>query len=361
MSLMWLLIYYSIIVLLLLSYKMSTRQIPIENSTHRLDVYEICAVFAIISLSILCATRDINSYDSKNYSEYFYRFKSINFFLIEGSYRIGFEYLSKTLAWLTNYNYKLIFGIIAFFNTLVVYYVTNKNKNLKIYGFITYLSFLGIYYNCIVLRQGLAISFIILAYSNFKNSRIKFIIYTILAVLFHESAIIVLIIFLIINKDIRINKKACYILLTIFIFLYVSKITNLLIEPVFTAINNILPQDIFYKYIIYVKDINLIEEVSIFYLCCFVLTLWLVYKSTLKSSTYNALLVFNIIGLGFLSLFSGTSTIIRITDYLTATTYIFLVPEAFANEEYKDVFIGVIFSGLTFFYVRMVLNLVTFY
>lgn len=361
MSFMWLLIYYVLVILLIMSYKLNDSGSLENKSEPMIYVDNVVMVLVVLSFSILCATRDINGYDSKLYINYFTKLKDIDFISIEGSYRIGFEYVSKILVWVTNNNYKWIFGIMAAINCVIVYFATKKNIITKVYGYIVYLSFLGLYYSFIVLRQGFAIGLVILAYSYFKESKVKFIICAILAVLFHESALIVLVAYLIFSKELRINKQLCYCLLTTFLILYNTKVTNLLIQPFFSAIHGIFPYVVFYKYVLYYKDVVLTNDVSLFHLFCYGLTFWLIYKSRERKSVYNTLLVYNLIGLGLLSLFSGTTAIIRLTDYLTASTYVFLVPEAFETEKYKEELIVLIALAMIFFYVRIIVSYVPFY
>lgn len=123
-----------------------------------------------------------------------------------GSFNVGFLLLMK-ICQILRLHYSVFFGVIAALNYLIVYmgcrmladnieepttkYFIKKKKPYYCVFSAIYLPYFGFFYNCIVLRQGIAMSLLILSYAFLMNKKYThYIIIVILAILFHSSAVI---------------------------------------------------------------------------------------------------------------------------------------------------------------------------
>ncbi|MCM1263709.1 MAG: EpsG family protein [Butyrivibrio sp.] len=124
-----------------------------------------------------------------------------------GSFNLGFLLLMKICQKL-GLPYSVFFGVIAVLNYIIVYagcrMLTENTEKTIIDGFYEkkkkpyyclfsaiYLPYFGFFYNCIVLRQGIAMSLLILAFAFLMREKyIHYVIIVIVAILFHSSAVI---------------------------------------------------------------------------------------------------------------------------------------------------------------------------
>lgn len=123
-----------------------------------------------------------------------------------GTFNVGFLLLMK-ICQLLGLHYSVFFAIIAALNYAIVYrgcriladniegqtfnYSVKKKKSYYCVFSAIYLPYFGFFYNCIILRQGIAMSLLILAFAFLVEK--KYIYYmgtVILAILFHSSAVI---------------------------------------------------------------------------------------------------------------------------------------------------------------------------
>lgn len=322
-----------------------------------LSFYVIC-----LSLILLCALRPFeDTYDTQVYINWLDEIASSSFLSFSGRFRPGFELLSKVILFVCGSNYRVYFAVIVIVNCLVVFKaIKNINKYSGI-SFILYIGFLALYYNYIVLRSGLAISFVLLAYSYLDKSRKKALICMIVAVLFHETSLIVFAALILKRFLIPIKKNKLYIILILSIFLYITKIFDQLIYTFVAWLQLYLPASWFHTYILYLDTSDFKNDVSIYYLTCFVLTLVVIYLYRSKQDKYDSFLVINVLGqLGF-SLFSSNTITGRLWDYMVPTTFVYLLPLVFEKrKESKFVFLFVFLLGFSL-YTRVIVFRLPFY
>jgi hypothetical protein len=313
----------------------------------------------IIIFAIFCAERNIKMSDAQPYIEYFDRLNISSFsafFKIDGRYGIGYEFLNKIIKLIFGNNYKNFFAIVAVINCLLVYSATYKNNKIS---FLLYLSFFGIYYNFIVLRQGISMSFAILALVNLNKSALKSIFYIVIGSLFHETVLIVFMFFIV--KFIRkgIKQRTYLIVLLISVVLYLTKLTTAIIQPLllkFDFLIRLIPQ---FKH--YVTNMEYFNDISILYLVYYATSILLVLKRK-TNIIYNRLLFINVLGAFLLGVFSTLSVFVRIVDY-AFLTYIFLIPMALREKPRLDhniIEIGY-FALTTLFYIRLIWYVVPFH
>lgn len=152
----------------------------------------------IFSFSMLAATRK-DFFDSTQYKYIFELCKSNSFiecFNIT-NFEKGFLIFTKLITFISS-DYKFYFFIIPVINSFIMIISLKKLRVDYLKGLIIYISTIGIYYNFIVLRQGLSISLLFLAYSFFRQKKyINSTILCILAYYFHMSTLFILSIFVI--------------------------------------------------------------------------------------------------------------------------------------------------------------------
>ena len=238
----------------------------------------------IIALGLLCATRNINSYDTFVYVTWYKQIQSIPLLQRDGTYGILFERFAKITAKILNGDYPVFFFLVAAFNIVVVYRAIMKGKMRKdtaILSFALYMVLIGFYYSFIVLRQGLAITMVIWAYCVIDESKKKALLLCVIGALFHETAIVGIIWILLFYKTrIRIKRITAYFLLLISLFFYVSHSTTRFIIPILQALLNVLNKIdafTFHKYILYFEADALSYDVSLLYILYYLITLALVY------------------------------------------------------------------------------------
>ena len=135
-----------------------------------------------------------------------------------------------------------VVSLIIQINFIVAYKRISEKLRLKyniLLFLLIFISYFGLYYSGVVLRAGLSISFMALSSASIlENKKIKSIILFLLAISFHNSAIIALPILLLLFFNKSIGKKGnitlCFFLLFFHIFqlntLYMNNMINILKE-----------------------------------------------------------------------------------------------------------------------------------
>src|SRR5699024_5303847 len=171
--------------------------------------------FEYISLSILIlvhtyintsATQHISGIDNYVYRLYYIRVLQGIDASPHGD--IGFDIFSKILAWL-DAPILIFFFLVAFTQIIIMHYFIKKySKNWRL-AFIFYILMFYFQFNFNVIRQALAISLSLLFMHNIiENKKIKAIIFMLIAISFHKSAILVPILLIIITKlKVKVSKR----------------------------------------------------------------------------------------------------------------------------------------------------------
>lgn len=329
---------------------------------NRFSFVEIFLILICISLIMICATRPVvGTYDTEAYVEYFDKLSNTPFFIIEGRFRLGFEYLCKILLLFFGKNYKLILGAIVLINCIIV---IKALKNLgQQYGlsFILYVGFYGLYYNYIILRSGLANSFVILAYSYLEKNHWKVFACIIIATLLHESALIVLLVLCCLKLIGKLRRKGMYIILGLSVFFYLTHITDLLIN---NFLNSLYPHlsRYLYTYILYLNKDNYDKSISLYYLMCFILTALAIHAMTEDKGTfYRKMVYINVLGHFVFSLFSSNSIMGRVWDYMTPATFIYLIPNIYEDRKKRMMITMFVFLAVFMLRSRIVIGKLPFY
>ena len=210
------------------------------------------AILAVFIPSIIAGIRNINvGTDIKVYGIYMFNIARshsiIGYFGIVGTGDILYSFLNILTSLLSDNIHVLLF-IIQFINCSIVFIAIFKERE-NIHMSLSYFIFLSTLYfrQLNLLRQGLALSFVLLAFVLFKNKKIKSTIFCmIIASLFHATAILAIPLFVIYkyvkddNKNDNYSESYKYFLVAIYISLI---LVFVFFKPLFNIILNsgILP------------------------------------------------------------------------------------------------------------------------
>lgn len=373
MSLFWLMSYVVFAILLLLSLSNKNTGTVGKSSDDfkggyfakkSINTYDVLACFLIFSFSIFCATRDITSYDTSVYETWYYKVTGIDFFNIDGEYGLLFEISTKIIALFTGIHFRYYLFVLAFCNNSFVYILTKRIPCVGAYGYIIYIFLIGFLYNFTVLRQGIAMSFVLWSFLYLDKSKFKMVLGVIIAALYHETAGVVLIV-LVFCMFVKIRKKTLYIILGIsfinYLFNFSTKIFVFLVDLLYVYI----PVTMKGKYVLYFM--NGLEErnFSIFYTMYFFITFFLVYQIYKKDNEINEIreikitnLRINAVGLIVLSLGSSFPVISRVSDYFVLISYVFLLPSAFLSfrKKSRDILVIIFCATCLVLYMKIYLS-----
>lgn len=163
--------------------------------------------FVIISLYVLIvSTRAVDTVpDTENYVAVYETLEISSFDC--GSFNVGYLLLMK-ICQILGLSCTVFFGVVAVLNYIIVYegcrmladnverqviscFYKEKRKPFYCVFSAIYLPYFGFFYNCIVLRQGIAMSLLILAFAFLMRKKYTYyVIIVIVAILFHSSAVI---------------------------------------------------------------------------------------------------------------------------------------------------------------------------
>jgi len=329
-----------------------------------------------IVIGLLCATRSVKSYDTIVYINWYEKIQNLALFNVEGTYGFLFELFAKLVARVLRAGYPMFFFLIAVFNLTTVSIAIMKEKvykNTALLSCVLYLAFIGFYYSFIVLRQGLAITMVIVAYCVLDRSRKNALLLCFLGTLFHESAWIAFFCILTLyNRDFILKRRMALFIILLAFFFYVTHFTAIFVFPILNALLNILNKIdafTFHKYILYFEENILSNKISLLYVLYYLITFGLVcfrYKNRgnktidLKEDFF---LLINIVGLSIIGFFSAAGAIVRLTEYLVSCTYIFLIPECLnriTSRNNAKFIVAIIVFILTYLHLKIILGPVDF-
>lgn len=333
-------------------------------------------IIVSIVVGLLCATRNVKSYDTIVYINWYEKIQNLALFAFDGTYGFLFELFAKLVSGVLRAGYPIFFFLIAVFNLTTVYVVITKEKvykNTALISYVLYLTFIGFYYSFIVLRQGLAITMVIVAYCVLDKSRKNALLFCFLGTLFHESAwIAFLCILTLYNRKFILKRRMALFVVLLAFFLYITHFTTIFVFPVLNALLNILNKIdafTFHKYILYFEENILSNKISLLYVLYYLMTFGLVYfryknrdNKTIEMKEEFFLLL-NIVGLAIVGFFSAAGAIVRLTEYLVSCTYIFLIPECLnriTSRNNSKFIVAIIIFILTYLHLKIILGPVDF-
>ncbi len=190
-----------------------------------------------IIFSVFVSFRSVYVPDTSNYI----RIYDISFFS-QYDYEKGYILLQSFHKVIFGYSYTSFFAMVAIINLSIIYFVIRKlNLTYPLIAFAIYLSYYGIFNNFIVLRSGLASSFILLSWVYYKENKFKSVIFFLVALFLHSSAVIALPGYFILSFKFRLGKLEYFIAIIIFMFIAILGIDRIfypLISPNFPIIGD---------------------------------------------------------------------------------------------------------------------------
>ena len=289
------------------------------------------------------------------------------------SFEIGFQVLTKILKILTGGNVSYYFMSVCLINFTLLNFTlknfTNNKGSFIIIGLNLYIAFFGLFYNGIVMRQGLALSFICYAVSliylsnetNSKVEKMKVVICLVLAFFMHLSSIIGIVVWFLFKNMKGKSNKYYTIILVLSVLIYFSKL-GLIFLSIFTAFLDFLFSFFhgtqFAKYLFYqalLEDITF--EVSfkiLFFYFVALLILLIHFKDNLLKQ--NILFRIYMIGVILVSIFGFIGQISRILDYFLIFSVFVLYKEFLRIEKFDSrlLFLVLVLGAQLFFVFRII-------
>jgi hypothetical protein len=287
----------------------------------------------LIYLIIFSSTRDIVNFDMENYKEMYENYKTLAVLQIEP----GFIFLSWLLNHFTSNAYSLFF-VYSFLNILFVYLgIKNLTPYIKT-SFFLFLTIPMLYLMTLIgIRQSLAEAIMFFAVSFLlKGKKVLFLLFALLAIIFHYSAFITLIIvyltYLIFKYKLRI--KFLFSFLIISLMVYLLNMNSFLLKTLLEIIFPLLPE----KYTLYAQFLLAEGKVeipgfSIYTTLLFnMLTLLTSYYSNILIKTarlhknYSLIINLLVIGTIYMNLFGEFADVTARIFYYFVFYYIILIP-----------------------------------
>ena len=295
----------------------------------------------VVSICLLCMTRSMETYDTYVYVGWVKNLGNFTFFERnpEWAWGKGFELLGRISNGLGGYHF--LFFACPLINSIVVYFAIMRNCAWREYAMLSYalyFGFVGFPYSFIILRQGLAISMVLAAYSILDKSKAKALVLCLIGVLFHESAIVAFLMILFFYKDknaVSFGKKKIiwYFLILISFVAYISHMVTFIVYPILNFLLGILNSvnaHVFNKYILYFGE-GMTYDVSLLYVLYYFLTFVILYLYRKGNDNVDAIDEFfvkmNVLSVIILGFMASADAISRLLVYMQACTYIFLIPK----------------------------------
>ncbi len=306
----------------------------------------IFLLFAVL-FSVFAAIRDTDIPDTLNYIEIYK-----GSYVSQGSIEIGYLVLQKVHQFIFGKDYRSFFLMISMINFLVVYIAfTKMNLKYPLLAMGMYTALYGFYFNMIILRSGLAASFVLLAVVYMKDSKVSSILFYLIAISFHSAAIFVLPgLFVLLFKK-RLSKKVFITLVAISLIVSILGLDAALYDL-------ITPEwPIIGKYSSHSSLTKITRDP--FRLTNFIYASFLIFfmfEARDKNSTYNRLLNFYLVGFVIYAFFSSNSIVGRLFDFYNIVCIVLF---ALSFEDYKDrKIILIMYYGIVFY--SLVLRMFTF-
>lgn len=287
----------------------------------------------LIYLIVFSSTRDIVNFDMKNYKAMYENYKTLSILEVEP----GFIFLSWMFNHFTSSPYLLFFSY-SLLNILFVYFaIKNFTPYIKT-SFFLFLTIPMLYLMSLIgIRQSLAEAIIFFAVSFlFTGEKLLFLFFGILSILFHYSAVVVLIIIYLIYlflKD-KVKLKFLFSIITISLIMRFLNLDRFLLEILLKLSYPLLPE----KYTIYAQLLLTEGETglkgfSIYTTLLFnVLTISACYYSytliTRRCLHKNYGLIINLLAIGtiYMNLFGRFSDVTARIFYYFIFYYVVLIP-----------------------------------
>ncbi len=302
----------------------------------------------------LISTRSMVVPDTKEYVEFYEQIEAgnlVSFVLF--SFEPGFQLLGHFVKLIAGDRPVIFLAVIPIINISLILLSIRKitrqidaNMSAKyIAAIVLYFAYFGLFYNAIVLRAGIAIS--VLVYSTTilfnpdlkKRDWVKVLFLFFIALSFHLSAIIGIIVVLLNYKSKPLTERS-YLLIWFFIALiFFSGCSPYVVKGLLNGIYSVfylLSESDYQKYEYYLSELNgVVFQIPYKYLFQLFSGLLLVFVKDGIDEIYYKYLNIYLIGLFMGAIFSSIEQISRITDYLLI--YLFILQWMFLIQSYSRI------------------------
>lgn len=284
----------------------------------------IIFIYSIL-FSLLVSTRSLDVPDTLAYYKYYMDIPMRFDYLLsmESGFGVGYTLINYLTKLFFIGEYRAVFFIIAFINYWSTYFglklIFKKENNLILFCLIMFISFFGLYYSAMVLRQGLVFSILIVSLGLLINKKIiASLLLGFISVFFHSSGFLVLLI-LAIYKILPIFKKQTYLIILILLgFIYYSRVSLLLNSEEIIRLISRIP---FFDYSRYYYLIDYNQLNSNWYLYLLLSGISIAFFIEDKNKLIKRIFNLFIIGLLLMTIFRGISILERVTDYFVLFSF----------------------------------------
>ncbi|ABN62366.1 EpsG family protein [Shewanella baltica] len=278
-------------------------------------------------LAIVAAFRGGNDPDYGNYYDIY--ISSLHNSFLSLNIEPFYFFINKTLA-SVDAPFILLMLLIAVPAVLLKIYVIYKHSHLAFFSILIYILTIYISFDLIAIRQGLAISFIMLATSHWSNNRNFSIALVLIGSLFHLSALVVLPIFYLFSSKWQKNIFHLSFYAILFISFFGIKITVL----DFIKIIPFIPSFILYKLDIYASyNQEGLNSAKQFFVC---IIAFLIYNSNVKNNFIKQVSFLYVLGFLLSILFSSIGDIAFRIKWYFFWGEIFFIPYILSILVYKS-------------------------
>lgn len=295
--------------------------------------------YALI-LSLIFSLRDVTkTADTAEYVSIFIRANiSQGLFTRIERYEPGYCAFNRLIKLATN-DYRVLFFLISIITYVLFYRFIRKeingfnissncmteNTDLPLTFLLLYTSYYGLLYNSIVMRACIAICLIYLSASCFQEKRNFWgVVLIVIAISFHQTAVLALPILLIYLFDFRIKKRTAMIITITLLFLYIIGIANITTKFVSNVVSYLytrFPNSslLWWSSLSITGKSTLNSEISLYRLYSFILLLILMIQND-GDDYVDKNVTIAIIGMGILTLFGNLELMIRLAEYYMIAT-----------------------------------------
>ena len=329
----------------------------------------------------MIAFRSLDVPDTDVYMNYFMMEDADLLYYNDYGFEIGFQFLTKLIKLVVSDNYQFYFALITLINLVLIFNAVKRINKLhqeeykvlsdsdvspttESTGFFSiilltlYVAFFGLYFNSIVLRVGIAFSLVVFAvsYALKKNKKpvdyIVILLFLILSVLFHSTAILGFIIILIILFSKKHSFKFYFILLSIIAGFYFLNLTSRLGGVVFNIIASLnaftLLSDKLSNYG-GTQSLFAAEGISIKFVFYWFMSFVLLLNDN-QSKLYYKLFNVYLVGLAVFALLRSVLLVERVTDYFLLFSFVlfYLFLSQKEGVKFWMFYIGIVLVQLVF-------------
>lgn len=300
------------------------------EESYKNKIFTYIFLLYLISFS---STRDIVNFDMENYKQMYENYKLLSLSEIEP----GFIFLSWIFNHLTSSPY-LLFSTYSLLNILFVYFAIRNFTPYVKTSFFIFLTMPMLYLLTLIgIRQSLAEAIMFFATSLlFKRKFLLFLFFAVLSVLFHYSALVVLIIILFVYIFMRsnVNIKFLYATLIISLIIHFLSLDMQLLRITLSISYSLLPKKYtLYSNLLLVEGYTALKGFSIWTTLLFnILTIFVIYYSYIlfrkKYLNENYIIILNLLAIGtvYMNLFGRFSDVTARIFYYFIFYYTILLP-----------------------------------